>query len=397
VSGVLVARLLGADGLGVYGLASAIGQIAYRVADCGMPTILTRLISRSDPGAGSQFASSMAFRLWTGLATVGAVEAFALIVGYEVELQTALLLYTASQLIAGIRELGSTLFYGRQAMGRPAAASAVSRVTAFVVTAAFLIAGLGVIWTILALVLGQAAAAWYLSAGAGPELQQLPVRFSWQGVAPVLRESYPIAVAGIFAMINLRADAVVLSLYVDQTSLGLYNGAYAIVIGLALFPNSFLPALYPALSEQFHVARGAAVSLFLRSQALTAALGLMIAIALALSAPWLMTLLYGTGFVTAGPILAILGWAILCMYISYTNSTFFNAVDRQQLNLWTAVLAGVVNVTANLMLVPRYGVRGAAWATVLSEGVFLVSTSLLVARILVGYHAEERGSRRGTP
>ena len=387
VTGVLVARMLGADALGVFGLASAVGQIAYRLADCGMITILTRLISRSDPDARQRFRAAMAFRLWTGIASVAAVEAFALLAGYDLDLQTALLLYAGSQLIAGLRELGSTLYYGRQAMARPAAAAVVFRLTSFLLSAMFLVAGLGVVWTILALLIGQAAAAWYLAAGPESEARQLPVRFSGRGVGALLRESYPIAVAGIFAMINLRADAVILSLYVDQSALGLYNGAYALIIGFALFPTSFLPALYPALAQRFQTARADAVKLFLRSQLLSVGLGLGLAVGLTLTARWLMTVLYGPAFSAGGPILAILGWAVLCMYVSYANSTFFNAVDRQDLNLWTAVLAGVVNVGANFVLVPRLGALGAAWATVLSEATFLASTSVLTGWLISGYRA----------
>src|SRR5690349_14119439 len=69
LTGVLIARFQGADALGVYGLASAVGQIAYRVASLGVPVILTRMFSRASPYATDQYRAALTLRLWMGGAT----------------------------------------------------------------------------------------------------------------------------------------------------------------------------------------------------------------------------------------------------------------------------------------------------------------------------------------
>lgn len=380
-TGVLIARFLGADALGIYGLAASIGQIGSRIADLGMTTILTRMFSRSHPDAPSRFAMAIAFRLWTGIAMVVAVQLFGLALGYDLELQVALLLYSAGLIVSGVREIANTLYYGRESMARPALASAMFRVVAFTLTAVFIGAGLSVIWSIAALLIGQIVASWYLHTGEMAEARRLHVTFTWVGIGGLLRESYPVAVAGIFAMVNLRADTVLLSRHVSHAEIGIYSGAFAVIIGLTVVPSSLLPAIYPALSREFHRNPRGAVTMLLRSQLLGALLGLGAALVLWLTAGWVMRVLYGPELVAGGPVLATLALSVPLIYLSYTNSMFFNGVDRQDLNLWTAIIAGVVNVVANLILIPRHGITGAAWATVLSEATFLVTTSFLVTRL----------------
>src|SRR5207244_38510 len=69
----------------------------------------------------------------------------------------------------------------------------------------------------------------------------------------------------------------------------------------------------------------------------------------------------------SGPVLAILA---LALGISYLNGVYGNALmalGRQQLVFWLALPTLAVNLLANLLLIPPYGVDGAAWAVVISE------------------------------
>ncbi len=381
-TGVLIARILGAEALGIYGLASALGQIAYRIAELGVPIILTREFARSLPEAGKRFLSAMGFRLWVGLLTVVGVEAFALAVGHGLDVQLAVVIYTVGQVVGGLKETACSVYYGHQKIGRAAASYAIFRVVSFLVTVLVLYIGLGVVWAVAALLVGQLVSYAYVIVGPEPLAKQIPLRFETSTIGSLLRESYPLAISGVFTMVNSRADAVILSAYVDNIQLGYYNGAYAVIIGCMLFPTSFLPALYPALSRAFRESKRQTVRLFLASQGLTALLALAAAIGVSLVARPIIHLLYGEAFDPATSVLAILSWALISMYLSQGNTYFFNAIDRQKFTLWASVIAGSTNIAANLILIPRMGIHGAAWATIISEAAFFLTTMVLAVYIL---------------
>ena len=83
-------------------------------------------------------------------------------------------------------------------------------------------------------------------------------------------------------------------------------------------------------------------------------------------------MLLGThSYSASGPVLAILA---LALGLSYLNGVYGNALfalGRQKMVFWLALPTLVVNLVANLLLIPPYGADGAAWAVVISEIVAL--------------------------
>ena len=70
------------------------------------------------------------------------------------------------------------------------------------------------------------------------------------------------------------------------------------------------------------------------------------------------------------------------MFASNAFIAALNAMDRQVLFTWAAVVSLVVNVGLNLVLIPAYGYLGAAWATDLTELALLVTGWVMVRRVL---------------
>ena len=73
------------------------------------------------------------------------------------------------------------------------------------------------------------------------------------------------------------------------------------------------------------------------------------------------------------------------MFISYFNHlTGYTivALGKQRPYFWVAGGALVFNVALNLLVIPRFSYFGAAWVTVLSEGLVLMITTFFIFRIL---------------
>src|SRR5687768_6896472 len=78
-------------------------------------------------------------------------------------------------------------------------------------------------------------------------------------------------------------------------------------------------------------------------------------------------LLYGRQAALSAWVLQILALACVPMFLNYLLTHTLIAVDRQRLYAVFTLLALLVNVTANLALIPSLGIRGAALATLLTE------------------------------
>jgi len=93
----------------------------------------------------------------------------------------------------------------------------------------------------------------------------------------------------------------------------------------------------------------------------------------------IITLVAGNEFRTAGPILAVLTIAVGGVYIGAIFGHTAVAINRQREAMWIYLSNALLTLTGYLIVIPRYGIIGAAWMTVASELYAGVALFLLVS------------------
>jgi O-antigen/teichoic acid export membrane protein len=74
--------------------------------------------------------------------------------------------------------------------------------------------------------------------------------------------------------------------------------------------------------------------------------------------------LLGSDYLPAAPVLAILIFGLFFRAFVGLNGDTVKAIDRTKIELFSAVFGLLANISLNLVLIPIYGIRGAAVATV---------------------------------
>jgi O-antigen/teichoic acid export membrane protein len=95
-------------------------------------------------------------------------------------------------------------------------------------------------------------------------------------------------------------------------------------------------------------------------------LGIGVAVPTTLCADWIVGLLFGAEYAPAGGVLALYVWAGVFVFQSIVRGKWIVAENLQRYALVFTGLATTVNVVLNALLIPRVGLNGAAWATVIS-------------------------------
>jgi PST family polysaccharide transporter len=80
-----------------------------------------------------------------------------------------------------------------------------------------------------------------------------------------------------------------------------------------------------------------------------------------------VTLLFGTAYQQAGSVLAVHIWAGIFVFLGVASANWFLIEGLQRYSFYRILSGAVVNVGLNLILIPKFGVIGAAWATVVSQ------------------------------
>lgn len=87
---------------------------------------------------------------------------------------------------------------------------------------------------------------------------------------------------------------------------------------------------------------------------------------MSLSAPWIISLLFGENFSAAVEVLRIHIWAGCFIFVRYLISQHLVITEQEPLSLLSHGIGAVLNVGLNLWLIPQMGIVGAAWATLIS-------------------------------
>ena len=88
-------------------------------------------------------------------------------------------------------------------------------------------------------------------------------------------------------------------------------------------------------------------------------------------------------FPKSEPALQILALAIVFMFADNTFAATLNAIDKQNVFAFVAMVGLVINVGVNLIVIPKYGYLGASWAVVVTEAA-LVVVGWIVLRAQLG-------------
>jgi O-antigen/teichoic acid export membrane protein len=80
-----------------------------------------------------------------------------------------------------------------------------------------------------------------------------------------------------------------------------------------------------------------------------------------------VNLLYGEQYNQAGSVLMIHTWAGVFVFLGVASGKWFTAENLQMLSFWRTFYGMAINVILNTVLIPKYGIQGAAIATLVSQ------------------------------
>jgi O-antigen/teichoic acid export membrane protein len=105
-------------------------------------------------------------------------------------------------------------------------------------------------------------------------------------------------------------------------------------------------------------------------------------------------LTFGSGYARAAPALIILSVGFFTHAVTGPSGNALTAIGNTRLIMWDTIVVAVVNLVANLLLVPRLGTLGAAVATALSYGLL---NSLYLAQLYRATGTHPFRSRTAVP
>ena len=377
---VLIARGLGPDAFGGFVFALTFGSLVAVLPNFGLDRILVRQVVRDRAAVSSWFAAAGTLRL--ALAVV-AVAIAALIMPRLMpagQSTMAAFLIVLSLVLALCAELCRSVLYASEALAFETALRIGGRVLTLGAAVTAVVVGRSLRALGVALAVAAAIeAAMYLQA----TVRRL--RLHWERPAPAAMRALvvsaaPIACNTLFVLLYFRANVLLLTAYAGTEAAGQFGAAFTFLQVLQVASGSLAAVLLPHFVQREADGAGA-----LRTRIDTATRVLLAAVVpaaatLALLAPEIVQVVYSSRYAGAAPVLAVLSWAAVFMFMGSLHGSLLIALDRERVLFWLSLAAAVVSVTANLLLIGRFGVIGAGWVTVATEALVGLTCLILVRR-----------------
>jgi O-antigen/teichoic acid export membrane protein len=194
-------------------------------------------------------------------------------------------------------------------------------------------------------------------------------RFSRSQARQLLGQGWIIYLASFFAIIYLKIDQVMLRWLSSPSELGVYAIAARLSEVWYFVPSAIVASAFPKLIE-LRDTDGTQFSFRLQQLFdVLAILGMAIAILVTLLAPWLVPWIFGADYLGSVGILVIHTWASVFIFMRAALSRWILIENALVFSLLTQGLGALSNVALNYILIPAYGGRGAAWATLFSYAI----------------------------
>lgn len=198
----------------------------------------------------------------------------------------------------------------------------------------------------------------------------------------------PIIITAVGAQALLLADRYLLTTISGTEAVGLYVPNYAIAERAVSF--AFAPlfnAVYPLAARAWaQENRVEAVNLLTISHRLFLVVGGYVVILLILFGDELSALMLGSDFVEGGAIVGIVALGNLVWFEGILFHQPLELDKRTRVVTIQALAAGALNIGLNIILIPPYGLMGAAWATMISY-VGYAATAFVWSKRAVGIQA----------
>lgn len=366
--GVWVARYLGPEQYGLWNYAIAFVALFTGFAALGLDSIVIRDIVINPKIKHEILGTAFALKLLGGL--ISLISAILFIYFMEPE-NTTMLIIVAVIALGGVFQAFDVIdFYFQSQMN--------SKYTVYSRNASFLIFTLVKIYLILThsrliLFVWVSTAELCFSAIFLILAYQLNKQYiyHWKINVKLAKElllnSWPLLLAFMSYIIYSRIDQVMIGKMLSSNAAGIYSAATRIYELPLVFVLVVTSSLYPKLNEWYLKDKN---NFYLKYAKITnyfTLISYLILLGSILFGRKAIDLLFGDSYSASYDIFIIQIFGMVFMYNAGLRSSYMTITSNQRILLYTTIISAILNIFLNFLLIPLYGIKGSAFATVIAQ------------------------------
>lgn len=216
-------------------------------------------------------------------------------------------------------------------------------------------------------------------------LAGFPIRFnhlviSLNLVKKIIRKSIPFGIAAVSYMVYMRMDTIMIDYFLTKGDVGIYALAVQVITISTLILAPIQVIAFPKLKKIFETNKSQYYNNLIKFTSFSVILFLISFISLVFLI-WFLIYLKYEKFSESLSIIFILFFSALCTAVSVLRSSHITFAGLGNYLLYSQISALLINIVLNFSLIPVYGLKGAAVATLISQICGLILSNMFFDRL----------------
>jgi O-antigen/teichoic acid export membrane protein len=363
----IMARYLAPERFGWYVTTISFLQFIAILVDFGLIPVTAQMMGEKKIEEQTLLQNLLGYRFVTAIFFLALAPVIALFFPYPIEVKIAIAFTTVNMLSVAMNQIFTGYYQSKLRMYIQAIGEVIGRIV--------LLGGLALIlWTDagflpLMIVVSIASVAYTAVMWISATKDARPTfAFDMSIWKAITIKMWPIAISIIFNVIYLKGDTIILSLYADQTTVGIYGAAYRVIDIIAQMAMLMMGIMLPLLAFEWASGNKEKFKHFYQqSFDMLMLFAVPTVVGGAILATPLMTFIFGAQYESAGPVLAVLLLSIFALYLGAIYGHVAVAINKQKQTMWIYISNALITIIGYFYFIPRYGMWGAAGMTLFSE------------------------------
>ncbi|MDO9231862.1 MAG: flippase [bacterium] len=377
--GIWMARYMGPNEYGVYNYALAYVALFSSLVTLGLDSIVVREIVKEKADTNKILGSAFFLKIVAGIATFFIIVASIFFIKeYDTIIKIAIIILAGGFIFSSFDTI-AFWFQSEIKSKFVVCAKLGAFIIANLLRIALLLFGvhlLAFVWLALAEIIMGALSMLIAYKKSNQKITTWKVEFPI--IKKLLSNSWPLIFSGLAVVIYMKIDQIMIGNMLGSKEVGIYSVAVRLSEVWYFIPMAIASSVFPAIVALRKINNALYLNRLQIFYDLMMWLAILIAIPVAFFSKDIIYLIYGEQYIGAGPVLAVYIWAGIAVFLGVASEQFLLAENLTKVSFMRTALGGISNILLNLYLIPRYGIIGSAWATLISY--FISAFSIIFAK-----------------
>ena len=177
----------------------------------------------------------------------------------------------------------------------------------------------------------------------------------------IILKSFPVLISSLSIILYMRIDQIMINAIVDEYNLGVYSVSVRYIEIFHFIPKIIMISLLPILllSKKYNLD-------LLKLNSVIFKISLILMIFVFLSSDFLIPFIFSDIYIDSVATTKILSFSIIFVFFGVTNEHWYVSNNLQKYYAIYVFLGALTNALLNYILISKFGIEGAAYATIIT-------------------------------